>query len=103
MDYRERNRWFLTSSILKKFLENREECKGLYITESFESDQNSGMKIGTAFHRYMEVGDAGFNKEYEETKKLLKADYVEILEKLRGHPDIDGVLSGTSGPACDLF
>lgn len=29
--------------------------------------------------------------------------YSEILGKLEGHPDIDGVLSGKGGPTCDLF
>jgi len=29
--------------------------------------------------------------------------YSEILNRLRNHGDIDGVLAGTSGPACRLF
>lgn len=29
--------------------------------------------------------------------------YGEILTRLRNHEDIDGVLAGTSGPACRLF
>lgn len=29
--------------------------------------------------------------------------YSEILERLRNHEDIDGVLAGTTGPACSVF
>ena len=29
--------------------------------------------------------------------------YIEILNKLKSHPDIDGVLAGKSGPSCKLF
>lgn len=29
--------------------------------------------------------------------------YSEILNRLQSHKDIDGVLAGTSGPACSIF
>lgn len=29
--------------------------------------------------------------------------YSEILARLKAHEDIDGVLAGTSGPACGIF
>ncbi|MCW9024223.1 MAG: hypothetical protein OQK73_06030 [Gammaproteobacteria bacterium] len=29
--------------------------------------------------------------------------YITIVKRMNGHPDIDGVLSGKSGPVCPLF
>lgn len=48
------------------------------------------------------VNDEGF-VEITFARDIPDDLYSEILKKLRNHADIDGVLAGTSGPACGTF
>lgn len=48
------------------------------------------------------VGDDGF-VDISFARNIPDELYSEILERLKSHEDIKGVLAGTSGPACSLF